>query len=258
MDDFRIFNYVRTPAQIAWDYNRGRPVGWWKFDECQGSVAVDSAATSSVAGNNGTIVIGATVPQSTLGTCTTPIDGTGAWYNGRVGKFNSALSFDGVDDYVDSNLAYSANYKTITLWARGSVDKLSSAVIFGMQNPSDQRLYFGYDSGGNLGIGIGSSAWGNEGNGYTQNTNWHFYVFTYDNNIANLYIDTILKATKSGSTSPTGNYHIGHANGASATSYFRGLIDDVKVYNYVLTSQQVLLDYNQGSAVRFGPTAGRP
>ena len=28
IDDVKIYNYARTPAQVAWDYNRGKPVGW--------------------------------------------------------------------------------------------------------------------------------------------------------------------------------------------------------------------------------------
>lgn len=36
-----------------------------------------------------------------------------------------------------------------------------------------------------------------------------------------------------------------------------GQIDDVKIFNYALTSTQVKLEYNQG-AVRFGPSTGAP
>jgi len=54
IDEIRIFDYVRTPAQIAWSYNKGGPVGWWKFDECSGTTANDSGS----GGNNGTITPG--------------------------------------------------------------------------------------------------------------------------------------------------------------------------------------------------------
>jgi len=65
IDDVKIYNYARTPAQIAWDYNRGKPVGWWKFDECQGTTAHDSSGN----GNTGTITIGGSGSQTTAGTC---------------------------------------------------------------------------------------------------------------------------------------------------------------------------------------------
>jgi hypothetical protein len=38
---------------------------------------------------------------------------------------------------------------------------------------------------------------------------------------------------------------------ASADSFFDGQIDDVKIFNYALTNQQILTEYNQG-AVHFG------
>ena len=97
IDAIRIFNYARTPAQIALDYNRGGPVGWWKLDECQGSIAYDSSGV----GNTGLITIGAGGTQTTVGTC--GIGGTTAWGVGATGKFNSSLNFDGTDDYVTIN-----------------------------------------------------------------------------------------------------------------------------------------------------------
>ena len=42
IDNVKIYNYARSPAQIAWDYNRGAPVAHWRLDECQGNVAHDA------------------------------------------------------------------------------------------------------------------------------------------------------------------------------------------------------------------------
>ena len=33
LDDLKIYDYARTPAQVAWEYNRGGPVGYWKFGD---------------------------------------------------------------------------------------------------------------------------------------------------------------------------------------------------------------------------------
>ncbi|MFC1722449.1 LamG-like jellyroll fold domain-containing protein, partial [Patescibacteria group bacterium] len=51
IDEIKMYDYVLSPAQIAWNYNKGGPVGWWKFDECSGTTAYDSSGK----GNNGTI-----------------------------------------------------------------------------------------------------------------------------------------------------------------------------------------------------------
>jgi len=95
LDDVRIYNYARTPTQSAWDYNHGGPIGLWKFDECTGNTAYDASGK----GNNGTITLAAG-SQTTAGNCAT-VDTATAWYNGKDGKYNSSLSFDGNDDYID-------------------------------------------------------------------------------------------------------------------------------------------------------------
>ena len=65
IDNLKIYNYARSTAQIAWDYNRGGPVGWWKMDECQGSSLIDSSGNS----NTGTITIGSSGTQTAVGNC---------------------------------------------------------------------------------------------------------------------------------------------------------------------------------------------
>ncbi|PIZ46504.1 hypothetical protein COY32_03180, partial [candidate division WWE3 bacterium CG_4_10_14_0_2_um_filter_41_14] len=80
IDKVTIYDYARTPAQIAYDYNRGAPVAWYKMDECEGGTLFDSSASNGSGGNNGTITIGATGTQTSAGTCST--SGT-AWGNGQ-------------------------------------------------------------------------------------------------------------------------------------------------------------------------------
>src|SRR5690606_37967964 len=65
IDDVKIYNYARTPAQIAYDYNRGAPVAWYRFDECEGTTIKEHSGN----GNNGTLNIGSLGSQSSLGTC---------------------------------------------------------------------------------------------------------------------------------------------------------------------------------------------
>jgi hypothetical protein len=44
---------------------------------------------------------------------------------------------------------------------------------------------------------------------------------------------------------------IGARKDSSLTSFFDGMIDEVKIFNYALTEEQVWTEYN-GGAVRFG------
>jgi hypothetical protein len=89
IDNVRIYNYVRTPAQIAWDYNRGKPIAHWAFNECQGSTIHDESGN----GNHGTLNLGSS-GVTAAGTCASSSDSF--WYNGRNGKVGrGAGSFDG-------------------------------------------------------------------------------------------------------------------------------------------------------------------
>src|SRR5690606_3184093 len=61
------------------------------------------------------INIGASGSQGTAGTCQT----SGAWANGKDGKFNGSLNFDGTDDYVaipDSSSLSVGDTFSITVW----------------------------------------------------------------------------------------------------------------------------------------------
>lgn len=260
LDDLKIFNYPRTPAQIAWDYNRGKPVGWWKFDECQGTSAYDNSGN----GNTGTINIVGSGSQTTAGTCTTPIDGTGAWYNGRSGKFNSSLSFDGANDYVDLGSG-SSLAPTIALsleaWIYPTQTASTGRVID--KFPGDYKGYSLFHSANSIGFQLytsGLTEYYPTGVNLSAN-NWYHIVATYDGAYMRVYLNGSLVGTpqvKTGAITYTAsNVNIGRT-ALSGTQYFQGMIDDVKIYNYALTPQQIKMDYNQGSAVRFGPNSGRP
>lgn len=46
--------------------------------------------------------------------------------------------------------------------------------------------------------------------------------------------------------------------GKVSTTYYAGMLDDVRIYNYALNATQVTTLFNEGSAVRFGPDEGLP
>jgi uncharacterized protein (TIGR02145 family) len=260
IDDVKIFNYARTPAQIAWDYNRGKPVGYWKFDECQGATAYDTSGN----GNNGTIAIGGTAPQTTAGTCLTPTNGTGAWYNGRNGKYNSAMSFDGVDDYVNMGdvLDIHKNDLTVEAWIKPStVSPATNVYAVGKSDTGidDGRYAIGMSTDGHVRVVF------DPGNGLTFNSNatltagvWTHVVAVYDRDVnLSIYINGVYDT---GQSIASGN-GLDFDNGLSfligsymtTLDFFPGLIDEVKIYNYALTPVQIKVAYNQGAAVRFAP-----
>ncbi|MEN9328307.1 MAG: hypothetical protein RI947_1115 [Candidatus Parcubacteria bacterium] len=264
IDHLRIYNYARTPAQIAWDYNRGGPIGWWKFDECQGTTAYDASGNSY----NGTITPGNnTGDNDTAGTCSSGTT-TEMWNDGTTGKYNSSLDFDGTNDYVDMGDRDILNAITVSAWIYwdaattndGIVSKRTGTEVAGdwafrMSDNGDNKLewmvWSGVDSSNND-YSIGTISTGA----------WHHVAVTFDNanNNTKFYIDGVLDSTDTSGTNDIADTSETLKIGAAGQSsdYFDGRIDDVRIYNYPLTAAQIKTTYNDGSSVRFGPDTGSP
>ena len=256
IDQVRIFNYARSAAQIAWDYNRGAPVGYWKMDECQGTTANDSSGN----GNTGTITIGATGGEDTVGTCSTS---STAWGSGATGKRNYSLSLDGTDDKVavadTANLRFNNSTDDFSLFAWVKRTTTGAEYILSKEDADNDgyRLLF---TGSNT-VQCSEDATDVTSTSTIADTNWHLIGCTIDRDgNGQIYIDgkadgstaamgTDAMATTSNITLGTRSY--------TSTSYFNGQIDDVRIYNYALTVTQVKDLYN-GGAVNFAPSSGAP
>ena len=256
IDQVRIYNYARTPAQIAWDYNQGKPIAHYKFDECQGGTAYDSSENQ----NNGTITIGSTLPQNSVGTCT---DGqsTSAWYNGRNGKYNYSLKFDGADDKVDVNDNASLESSTISIstwvYITGTTGNYQVVAIKGS---TDYEISITSDLHPRFGITNSSASrvvWDLTSITLSQNT-WYQLALTYDGLQINAYVNGQYIDHRD-QTGNVRNSVSGLAIGYLTNTYWlKGQIDDVRIYNYALTATQIKNLYNQGSAVQFAPITGSP
>ncbi len=270
LDNVKLYSYTRTTAQIAYDYNRGAPIGWWKLNECQGTTANDSSGNNNV----GTITIGATVPQTSAGTCGSGV-ATEAWNNGTNGKFNGSLNFDGVDDYVtSSNFSNDFNFngpfaiafwfkqdaltgdKTmISNWRMANIGGVTNHGMFIERNSvANKTLRFVYR---NNGVGVFDFYIGN----IYQENQWNYVVAVYDPSLpsanAKIYLNGVLGDTTANANTTfaiTGrSLLIGSLDGGADSygRYFNGQIDDVRIYNYALTAEQVKTVMNEGSVVRY-------
>ncbi len=267
IDDVRIYDYARTPAQIAWGYNRGGPIGWWKMDEGQDTATTCNATGATVYNyssntNNGTLTLGAAPTVA----------------NARVeGKFNCAIDFDGTDDRVDvahsSELDFGSpddkysistwvktNYSAATqgVLAKGRADWTSDMPYVIVLGATGQVGFSGWDEGGSAHteFSVATDTIVNDGV-------WHHIVAVY-NGVSEhkIYIDGALDAidTTTATHTITNSYkvEIGNYHNHEAPNYFNGIIDDVRIYNYALTDVQIKNVFNEGSAVRFGPSSGLP
>lgn len=268
MDEVKIFDYALNATQVAYEYNRGAPTAWYKFDECTGTTLYNNAKNSygAAAGNNATLTIGGSGDNSSAGTCTT----SGAWYQGRTGKLNSSIDLDGNDDYV-TLVASNTLIPTNTGWSVGmwfqrgtssalgsdqriinfARDASNSALIFFLRDLSTDQLSFTYADETNTTYNVDLTSMANV------NTGWHHMLVTYDGTSYRSYLNGKLMTTTTDGFSGFGSgvAQIGK-NAFGSTLYFDGMVDDLQIFTYPLSQSQVLNVFNGGAAYRWGPSEG--
>lgn len=267
IDQTRIYNYARTPSQIAWDYNRGAPILHYQFDECTGSTIYNVIDTpnGTPAGDNLTFTVGVTPAQTSRGSCSSGKsaeawnNGTGSAPKSSSGSTGGSLSLDGSDDYAQTgNLTFNiygsmqfsqsvwiktstkpsiGNYKTVTMITE---DGYGSSVFdkgFLIDSSGYARFYI---LSGEQNYTIGTTD--------VTDDKWHLLTETYDGTTSRLYVDGILQGTQSASSTyqfSTPMLTFSHI--ASGFQTYTGKIDDFKMYNYALSDQQIKQIYNNGA-----------
>jgi hypothetical protein len=222
LDEVKFYSRALSQTEIRYHYNRGGPVAYWKFNEGQGMVAYDTTDN-----NNDGIISGTT------------------WASG---KYGSALSFDGVNDSVD--VPHSSNLCPESITVSGWIKPISDGTRHILL-----AKWFGYTVEVNS---DGTVKWGLNGAGGTQYFGtkkisfgeWHYLVGTFDavTKKQTVYIDGNFseeQITTAGITHSVSSLIISYAGETN------GLIDDVRIYNYVRTPDQIKLDYNQGYSTYF-------
>lgn len=268
IDDVRIYNYARTAAQIAWDYNRGKPVAHWKLDDgvtVSGCDGTSATVRDSIGSNDGTLNLG------TLGNTSTTV----AWVSG---KYNCGIDFDGTDDWVDigdvSSLIGNNNEGTVSVWfsrTTGDGDALIAWNQSGTLNNIFRLMFTGADGTLQVLLKTTSDVYratvdlGSRGT----DGSWNNVVFTVSSAGNFLYFNGIRQSLSysTGSSSNTewfddisneDSLTIGVDKLTVLDDYFIGKLDDARIYNYALTQTQIRQVYNQGAAIRFGPSEGLP
>ena len=213
-------------------------VGYWKMDE---NDATAVARDYSGKGNNGTTTSGTATSTSVFSTTTA-----------QIGR---AMYFDGVDDYVNlgnfNTFPGAATDKfTISLWLEGSnLVKTTAYDFFGIGSNDTGRLRtLGHRSSNNQMTFVGYAA-----NAFSDTlsdgswSGWNYWVITYDNGIVNFYrngVNVGLNKTLSSSLNNLATYQA--YIGKSSFNLGMGLIDEVKIYNYARSAEQILQDYQRG------------
>jgi len=164
-----------------------------------------------------------------------------------------ALQFDGVNDSVafnypspESNFTISATVKTT------KTHEIVSESVWGFGSVANQNYLFCPDwyDGLNAGVGISVGTNGISVLEYGSNglfavavyagdigTGWNHIAVTYMNKQPRIYLNGVLVRT--GLTSPKENVFASKHLGGGPYGYFCGIVDNVRIWNYACTQQEI-------------------
>jgi hypothetical protein len=174
---------------------------------------------------------------------------SGATYSAS-GKYNSACSFDGVDDSVtlaDSTTLDLTHGFTLEAWTFPTSVTTDAVVM--VKNPNSKYgLFISLDGqcGTNATVGGFSEGSFNKACYMTATSlnTWTHHAVTYNRTSIIYYRNGVAVTTTAASaflSATTGTLQIGNSGFSEP---FTGLIDEVRIYNYARTAAQVLTDMN--------------
>lgn len=210
------------------------PIAHWKLDETFGTTASDSSGN----GRNGALA------------------GAPAW---TTGKIVGALNFDGIDDSLSATVSDSGlgTKLSFSQWVNATSFVAYGGVIGNFSDGGSDGIRITSNSNGSYSVSFRNST-----GAYTECTTasgvstgiWNHLAATYENGTARLYLNGSLSVSCTGDTTITNlaNFKVGYNIDHGA--FFKGKIDDVRIYNRVLTAQEVTDLYNAAPSSTPSPT----
>lgn len=199
-------------------------VSYYKLDETSGTTAYDLLGV-----NNGTNS-GVTINQ--------------------VGKIDKAYSFDGVNDWINTNSAFDTPAKTICAWFNATTINSNLKRVF--DNDASAKTYGGINIYVNTtGIVYSQGTTTFVSSGISTNT-WYYVCSMYNSTNYAFYRDGTLVSSGAYSSFNAGsevniNLKIGAERGLDGTRFFAGKIDEVSIWNRTLTQAEITALYNSGA-----------
>jgi hypothetical protein len=199
-------------------------IGHWAFEEGNGVTTADLSGN----GNTGTLT------------------NSPSWVSGQIGNY--ALNFDGVDDAVSTASDFiSTTDGTYSAWiyARSEGKNLLGFIVtngaasqFGFGLCAPRTIGFTSNNSTNDACGVSGSI--------SYNT-WYFVTATRNaSGVANLYVNGVLSgvADQNSGTPQAGSTNVHIGNSIFSSRSWDGYIDNVRIYNRVLSASDVLELYN--------------
>jgi len=256
IDDVRVYNRVLSATEILQLYNIGASskvavspsqgsgqlgkglVGYWTFDGKDMTNGV--AADVSGSGDNGSLTNGKFTNIA-----------TSTFY--RPGKIGQALNFDGINDSLNVNRATSTiatGNVTVSAWINANT-LLGNGDVFALADSASSNDVYLYRST----TGVCFAIWltskltaCSAANTIKQNV-WYHVVGTFSSVSGQIvYINAVSSGTNSNTSrgSTKSALALIGAEGSTPTTFFGGLMDDVRVYNRALSATEITQLYNMG------------
>jgi hypothetical protein len=216
------------------NYSKFHIVGYWKFDEGSGTIAHDETGN-----DNDGILYNGTVSCADIDYCPKWVDG----------KFGKAIEFDGVDDYIkipdDASLNPISDSITVSVWVKPNflgVRQIIEAYGYGGV-PNAEPYWMRLDANNKFQFIVSN---GTPTDVYSTTTatagQWYYVVGRYNGSHVSIFVNGV----EENSTSLTGNMvdsntdlYIGQ--NTANNYFFNGTIDDVRIYDRALTSEEIII-----------------
>jgi prefoldin subunit 5 len=177
----------------------------------------------------------------------------------RFGNSNSAYSFNGTSEYIALpriNSLTGLNKASFSFWVKMNQQNSSGAIFSQWSNTNgtiglNPGLYFGTYFNNQIVFNNYSGVEGTNASSQLQVSNWHHIVINFDgtktskNEIITIYINgniayqTVGTLNNSIGASTSSNIGARIIDGGAIGDYFKGVIDDLRIYNRVLTPLEI-------------------
>jgi hypothetical protein len=237
LDDVRFYNRSLSINEVKQLYNEGNTkvqstvaneslksglLGWWTFD----GKNMTNGRVLELSGNNNSAYLNS-ISTSTF------------FVPGKIGQ---GFNFDGVNDFMSTQTSITipaSNTFSFSFWIRDN--GLSSGATISIGNN-----VFCHRNG----TAFNCTVDGNSSGSATTPINffdrkWHHVVYVVNGNNQSIYKDGVAGTPATETvTSPSGTVRFG--NRPASGSFFLGVLDDIRVYNRVLSTTEIMELYNMG------------
>ncbi len=242
LDDIRVYNKALTPLEIKQIYNVGKEykqnismvgpgdlssglIGWFTFD---GPYMTKNVKDKSTQNNNG-YMLGFTSTSTAV----------------IAGKSGQGLIFDGINDQISTLSDFiGTSAVSVSVWIKPNLLNSLQRIL------SNGKTELTIESASNRSAfkvaitGVAFSA----DNSLTLNKWIHIAATRTSGGVTNIYVNGLLSGTanQSAGSPVSGTTNVIIGNVSDGTSGFKGSMDDMRIYNRVLSASEILKLYNMG------------